>query len=361
MLRRRSSRAELSGLGITAIAGAATLDCRDATAIAVTIETDGCSRINTTVVMVDTPEGIEADNAPVASRAACESPPRIGTLTIVPKGAKDAVVAVKVVTGVDATPDKCLPPEYKGCIVARRAVRFAPHDERELSIFMSLACENRSCDAGSTCRDGVCVPLDQIPPIGNPPPPPSPSDGGDGAPGDGDLDGAPVDAGPRCDPTTCTGGNRACDPEGFCHVDCKGGANVCTGQVCPPNNDCRVTCGKADDCETFECASSGRCKIECKGAQSCEDVKCNAGSCEVSCTGDEACAKLRVDAGSAQITCSDPPAGGGGKSTCDDVACAGGACSLTCTNACGADQGRQSCCAASCSPGPWESTTTCPP
>jgi hypothetical protein len=30
-------------------------------------------------------------------------------------------------------------------------------------------------------------------------------------------------------------------------------------------------------------------------------------------------------------------------------------------NACGADQGTQSCCAASCNPGPWESTTTCQP
>lgn len=347
----RIARAALGlvALGAAAAGVALTEGCRDPTEIVVDVRTDACDSVKNTMIVVGDHDGIETAQPTIFSRGnGCEIADRIGTLTIVPRDAKDAEVSIKVVTGVDKPAHECAA-TTDGCIVARRRARFAPGRSQTIIVIMSLACTGKDCGPNAECApSGLCVDPGSVDPDGGIEP--GPADAGpDGAPaGDG---GPGDDAGPvgGCNPATCQGPGRACE-NNVCTIRCQPGT-PCTGDVCPGDQDCSVLCGggAAGACNAFECTTKGSCSILCDVDDACGTVRCNAASCAINCNKKRACADLRVDAGSSTVTCRDY--GSMNDFTCDEVRCAGGSCTLTCAgNGCA---GKHGCCAASCS-GPWD-------
>ena len=319
----------LAAVGAAAAGVALAEGCRDPTEIVVDVRTDACDAVKNTMIVVGDHDGIETAQPTIFSRGnGCEIADRIGTLTVVPRDARDAEVSIKVVTGVDKPAHECVA-STDGCIVARRRARFAPGRSQTIIVIMSLACTGKDCGPDAECApSGVCVDPGAVEP--------------DGGPGD--------DAGPvgGCDPSRCQGPGRACE-NNVCTIRCQAGA--CTGDVCPGDQDCSVICGggAAGSCGAFECTTRGSCSILCDVDDACAQVRCNAATCAVDCNKKRACADLRVDAGSATVKCRDY--GNMNDFTCDEVRCGGGSCNLTCAgNGCAGNHG---CCAASCS-GPWD-------
>ncbi|HEY8079399.1 MAG TPA: hypothetical protein VIF62_34950 [Labilithrix sp.] len=149
-MRRRTA------LFVLALLPAAALDCRQATQIELEITSDEpCANVQGTTITVGRIGEIES-RPPTASATTCDSG-RIGSLVVVPSGANEDDIAIKVVAGIGQDPSLCVPPYGRQCIVARRALRFVPHEDLQLPVRMAAACAGVSCDATQTCVEGVCV------------------------------------------------------------------------------------------------------------------------------------------------------------------------------------------------------------
>ena len=100
-------------------------------------------------------------NPPSATVTRCDpATGHIGSLVVVPSGADNAQVAIRVVTGIDRDPASCEAAggsEPPGCIVALRALRFIPHEVIDLPIEMSESCNGVVCPEDETCSQGACV------------------------------------------------------------------------------------------------------------------------------------------------------------------------------------------------------------
>jgi hypothetical protein len=116
----------------------------------------------------------------------CSDDGGIGTLFVVPSGGFDVDVGIRATLGVTADADQCTPPEFAGCVVARRSLEYTPHHRLVLPISLTQACVGHPCDPSSTCVGGVCVDAGvpecvddtcNVADAGSPPPPP-PLDGG---------------------------------------------------------------------------------------------------------------------------------------------------------------------------------------
>ncbi|MDB5212276.1 MAG: repeat domain protein [Myxococcaceae bacterium] len=312
----------LAALGVVVVG---LVDCAAPTQIVVEVYSDACpsptrngQSINSTGIAVGKPAEIEA-KPPVAVRDTCEqaSGPGVGTLTIYPSGANDEDVAIKVVAGVDVPADACRTPDYAGCIVHRRVVRFIPHTTQRLTVRLSLACLNRVCPAKNTCDNGVCkAETDLLP------------DGGTVA--DAAIQeagfaegGVIVDAG---GPDACTGCKGTCSPTG-CAVDCK--TQVCDGtEQCSPTLPCTITCDGTGHCNDLHCTTAGKCTVTCGSPKtSCDKVTCNAGECDVTCNGADSCngdGGIVLDAATkASLSCI-------GDDACNTASCNSPDCKLDC-------------------------------
>ena len=105
--------------------------------------------------------GADIENkAPALSTTACDVNGEVGTLVIVPSDTPGEEVALRVVAGLDTTPEECAARHYKGCIVARRTVRFNAHDSVNLDVQLTSDCVNLGCDELHTCVDGACADAD---------------------------------------------------------------------------------------------------------------------------------------------------------------------------------------------------------
>jgi len=140
--------------------------CQGATAIVVDVTTDlPCGTPQAanviTTISVGPLSGLDG-RPPAATTTRCDPKTgRIGSLVVVPSGADDAEIGVRVLTAVDRTPAECdaaASSDARGCIVARRALRFLPHDTLELPIAMTQACDGVVCASDETCTDGGCAP-----------------------------------------------------------------------------------------------------------------------------------------------------------------------------------------------------------
>lgn len=140
--------------------------CQGATAIVVEVTTDlPCGTPQaahvTTAISVGPLSGLDG-RPPVATTTNCDAKTgRIGSLVVVPSEADDAEIGVRVLTAVDRSPSDCdaaAPADARGCIVARRALRFLPHDTIDLPIEMTQACDGVVCAANETCSNGACAP-----------------------------------------------------------------------------------------------------------------------------------------------------------------------------------------------------------
>jgi len=142
------------------ISALAAVGCREATHVTTELATDAdCGTVHGTAVTVGAIEEIEKKPA-VASTEACSGASgdrRIGSFVVVPSGDKDSEFAIKVVTGIDTPAEGCVEPDYTGCIVARRSMRFIPHTALELPIALRGVCKDVPCTPTTTCVFGQCV------------------------------------------------------------------------------------------------------------------------------------------------------------------------------------------------------------
>jgi len=132
--------------------------CREPTQVVVDMTTDvPCGALTGSAVGIGTPAEIET-KAPTASSTRCE-PQGLGSLVVVPSGASDDELALKIVGAVGGSADACATPPYgPTCIVARRRLRFIPHTTLRLSVHLSAACRGITCGPDETCVLGVCKP-----------------------------------------------------------------------------------------------------------------------------------------------------------------------------------------------------------
>jgi hypothetical protein len=139
--------------------------CREPTQIRLNISTNvPCTSRDLwrgVAVYVGERGGDEQREAPLLVTHECDAEGHVGSLVIVPSGAKDALVALRVVAGVSADaelrPEECAARDYVGCIVARRAVRFDENSTLDLEVELTQDCIDRGCDSEHTCLTGGCV------------------------------------------------------------------------------------------------------------------------------------------------------------------------------------------------------------
>ncbi len=143
----------VSGVGVSAFG------CRSATDVTLVVLTDlPCASHGGTSITVG-PRGGTESRPPAAETTTCVDG-RIGSLVVVPSGAKDAGLDVRIVTGIGAmSPAECIANGYasKGCILARRSLSYVPHEGLVVSITMRAACEAVDCGMTGTCVRGVCA------------------------------------------------------------------------------------------------------------------------------------------------------------------------------------------------------------
>ena len=146
--------------------------CRTPTQVTVELSTDlacpdpgggaALAELNGATVTVGAPGQIEG-KATTGSTEACDPAGddlhRIGSIVVVPSDEDDAELGVKVVAGIgESSAESCIESNrYAGCIVARRALRFVPHEPLYLPIVLRYECIDRPCSPTTTCVRGECV------------------------------------------------------------------------------------------------------------------------------------------------------------------------------------------------------------
>jgi hypothetical protein len=146
----RATTASLAALGA--------LGCRAPTEAFVDITVDGpCKDVVATGITAGLLGAIESKPYDTTT-SECQAG-SIGSIVLVPSsdGPKDAPFGFKVVTSLSGPVDACVPPAYgPQCIVARRAMRYVPHDDFHVPVRMSQACAGVVCPDTQSCVDGSC-------------------------------------------------------------------------------------------------------------------------------------------------------------------------------------------------------------
>jgi hypothetical protein len=155
------STRRLSSLLLLGAAFSLVMSCRSPTQIVLNVSTDmPCTdplAWRGVAVYVGKPgRDVDEVSATLVTRE-CDANGAVGSLVVVPSGDKDGEVGLRVVAGIEHTPEDCLEHDYDGCIVARRALRFVPHDSLELEVDLTEDCVSLGCDSEHTCSRGECV------------------------------------------------------------------------------------------------------------------------------------------------------------------------------------------------------------
>lgn len=326
-----------------------------------------------TVVVAGEPLKLE-DKAPAAVTTACAGDgdlKRIGSIVVVPSDAVEDEVGLKVVAGIDVSTDACKAPEYAGCIVARRTIRFVPHTELVLPVVLRGTCEGVPCDATTTCVLGQCVPtVVERPELCTDPT------------SCGEVDLSPCDD-TQTNAAHCGACDRACSTSGAESVACIAGSCVATcsagrldcSHPAPPAADDGCERSALDDTQCGACgndctvdarvcrleANLYRCacaeQTDCGGGAQCLDEKCKCfmGQMPLNhCTYGEICD------GNAMCTCNGGPNCNDSFMTPDglelEVCCPGFGCAdlRTSVENCGA-------CGRACPPGSTCVNSACSP
>lgn len=140
--------------------------CRDATQVVLNVHTDmpctGDAAWQGVAVYVGEPgDDVERTSATLVTMS-CDEHGAVGSLVVTPSGQKDGELGLRVVAGVTANPEDCVARSYEGCIVARRALRFTPHESLELDIELTADCVSVGCDALHSCVAHRCVEAESI-------------------------------------------------------------------------------------------------------------------------------------------------------------------------------------------------------
>ncbi|HEY1956977.1 MAG TPA: hypothetical protein VGH28_15265 [Polyangiaceae bacterium] len=143
-------------LGALALAGVGLVQCLGPTEIEVELSTDvPCANVKNAAIAVG-PAGDDS-RAVSATTTICSTDGGIGTLYVTPSGGIDDEVEIRATLGVSAQADQCAAPDFAGCVVARRQLRFDPHTRLVLPIELEQDCVDKQCDPNSTCVGGACV------------------------------------------------------------------------------------------------------------------------------------------------------------------------------------------------------------
>ncbi len=298
-----------------AVAAILAWGCRDPTQIKVELTTDAdCGLVEGTTLTTGRLESL-ATSPPSLETSTCEQQ-RIGSVVLVPSGENDGRVALRVVTGVEKSPDDCIRDDFVGgCIVAWRSLRYVPHSSLVLPIAMKLDCLDVLCEEGATCLGGECVSAEVQDPE-------SACSGGDCLPGTSTL--PPGDPNPVCGNAVieigedCDDGNdvtESCAPEPceVCQQGCllgPGGpaSSLPSAEVCDDGQD-NDNNGFTDDADICGCkAGSDNCSNVCFDLLT-TPVHC--GTCDIACAADEVC-----EGGVCVTECQDETIGGRDYSFC---------------------------------------------
>ncbi len=154
----------LVGAGIVVLTASAGPACQNATQVTVELRTLGmtCADLKgVAIVVARTPGdaenkmGLETLSAQLTRGQCGEDPRLLGTLVLTPSDSTAAIVVRARIS--DAQDANCKPPEYKGCIVSRRAFAFIDHASVMLPITLESNCLDVPCNSLTSCRSGVCV------------------------------------------------------------------------------------------------------------------------------------------------------------------------------------------------------------
>ena len=169
--------------------------CFGATEIRVELTTTAsCDKGLETQLFLGAPGTTDFGAATSADTRECgPNDPRIGTLSIVPSGARDAHFDLQIVAGVGVDPSACRPGHLDGCIIARRRVSFQEHTSRRLPVLLSDRCIGILCSADESCDLGICSKLGECTDLGCP-----------RERGDVTVDAGPTDAAPDALPPDAT-------------------------------------------------------------------------------------------------------------------------------------------------------------
>ena len=158
------------------IGGSAAPGCYGATEISVAVTTTvPCSQslVLTTQIFTGPAGTTDFGTAPAAETIECGAvEPRVGTLSIVPSGARDGQFDLEVVGAVGVPASDCRDASLgrdsgapvatatsptTGCVVARRRVSFRPHKALTVPVLLSARCIGVPCGADETCDLGICT------------------------------------------------------------------------------------------------------------------------------------------------------------------------------------------------------------
>jgi formylglycine-generating enzyme len=89
----------------------------------------------------------------------CGADGKMGSVVLYPSGSSGSQVAIQVVARPDGEdPSRCTDKDnYKGCIVARRQLQYAPNQNLQMRIDLRLSCLDVPCDVETTCARGTCL------------------------------------------------------------------------------------------------------------------------------------------------------------------------------------------------------------
>jgi hypothetical protein len=136
-------------------------DCRAPTQIYVDVYSEvACDKAPDVIVTVGQLGELES-RPPSSSVRRCDpATGRVGTVVLHPSGDTDDAVAFKVVTNAaGGTSEGCAASGYKGCIVARRGLRFMPNTSLRVRVDLRVQCIDQPCaDPTDTCVRGRCIP-----------------------------------------------------------------------------------------------------------------------------------------------------------------------------------------------------------
>lgn len=309
----RSAFAALLTFGALAAIG-----CRTPTSVTVTVTTDAtCADLKGVTITARAPDALEAAGPTTTTRscaAQADGTSRIGSIVVVPSAGDGDEIAIRVVAGLDRPAEECTAANaYRGCVVARRVVRFAAHVELTIPIAVRRGCKDVACDASTTCVEGACRSAELTDPE---------SCSGEGclAGLDGGVDAA--DSGDASDATDAADATDAPDA-----TEAGDGAPSETGGCGSGQKNCGGTCVRVDD-PAFGCsaASCSPCSTFANATYACAAGACAATGCLSgfkSCGGN--CVAKDAAHGCADSTC-DPCPAVGGVASCT----ASGACQLKC-------------------------------
>jgi len=140
------------------LVGGVIVACQSATEVRLTLRTNVEHKVGINVAVWANGR-IDSPGAPLLTTAlAWKSDGNIGDVVITPRERNDEDLWVRVAVGVGRDAGTCSDADARGCIIAKRKLRFVPRTGLRLPVVLHLACEGVVCSADTTCNYlGRCV------------------------------------------------------------------------------------------------------------------------------------------------------------------------------------------------------------